>query len=110
MSLARLRCISMVTSKDGKQISKQAPMTKKGARNNDASSIKVFGTKCEAIVYEYTGYKGWKATFKTGVYPFNAHYDYAPPSRSIQPEDASQEHPLAISLLELSSAKVHRTW
>ena len=72
MSLARLRCISMVTSKDGKPISKQAPMTKKGARSNDASSIKVFGTKCEAIVYEYTGYKGWKATFKTGVYPFNA--------------------------------------
>ena len=46
MSLARLRCISMVTSEDGKPISKQAPMTKKGARNNDASSIKVFGTKC----------------------------------------------------------------
>ena len=47
-------------------------MTKKGAKNNDASSIKVFGTRCEAIVYEHAGYKGWKATFKTGVYPFNA--------------------------------------
>ena len=41
-------------------------------RNDDAISIKVFGTKCEAIVYEHAGYKEWKATFKTGVYPFNA--------------------------------------
>ena len=33
-------------------------MKKKGAKNDDASSIKVFGTECEAIVYEHAGYKG----------------------------------------------------
>ena len=47
-------------------------MKEKGARNNDASSIKAFDTKCKAIVYEHAGYKGWKATFKAGAYPFNA--------------------------------------
>ena len=43
----------------------------KGARNNDASSIKAFGTNAKPLSMSMSC-KGWEATFKAGAYPFNA--------------------------------------
>jgi len=42
----------------------------KGAKNDDASSIKVFGRGCKAVLYQHGDFKGWKAEFTTGEYPF----------------------------------------
>jgi len=39
-----------------------------GARNDDASSIRVIGSGCKAIVYQHAGFKGWEAEFTTGAY------------------------------------------
>jgi len=37
-----------------------------GAKNDDASAIKVFGIDCEAAVYEHGDFTGWKAVFGNG--------------------------------------------
>merc|ERR1719473_1410712 len=42
----------------------------KGAKNDDASSIKVIGKDCEAIVYQHGDFSGWQAVFKTGDHDF----------------------------------------
>lgn len=39
-----------------------------GARNDDASAIKVVGDNCVAEVYEHDDFAGWKATFPAGDY------------------------------------------
>ena len=43
---------------------------KKGALNDDASSINV-PKGCKAILYQHKDFKGWKAEFEPGNYPFN---------------------------------------
>jgi len=48
-----------------------AAMTAKGAKNDDASSIKVRGgANCCVTLYEHGDFGGWKATYPVGDYPF----------------------------------------
>jgi len=42
---------------------------KAGAKNDDASSIKV-PTGCKATLYQHGDFKGWKAVFPAGHYPY----------------------------------------
>jgi len=46
-------------------------MKAKGAKNDDASSIKVVGKGCKAELYEHDGFAGWKAVFSEGSYPLS---------------------------------------
>jgi len=41
----------------------------RGAKNDDASSIKV-PAGCKAILYQHGAFSGWKATFGPGSYPY----------------------------------------
>jgi len=46
-------------------------MTAAGARNDDASSIKVHGGEnCCAVVYEHGMFDGWDAEFRQGDHPY----------------------------------------
>jgi hypothetical protein len=46
-------------------------MVAAGAKNDDASSIKVRGgDNCCASVYEHDNGAGWRATYPVGDYPF----------------------------------------
>merc|ERR1712224_508273 len=38
----------------------------RGAKNDDASSIRVFGSNCVVELYQHGYFKGWKAVFETG--------------------------------------------
>jgi hypothetical protein len=42
--------------------------TDAGAKNDDASSIRVFGKGCKATVYKHGDFKGWAAQFTTGEF------------------------------------------
>jgi len=42
----------------------------KGAKNDDASAIKVFGVGCQAELYQHGDFKGWKAVYPTGSYNY----------------------------------------
>merc|ERR1712216_877583 len=48
---------------------KYRAMIAKGAKNDDASSIKV-PPGCKAIVYQHGDFTGWRAEFPAGNYPF----------------------------------------
>merc|ERR1719375_979084 len=44
--------------------------TDAGAKNDDASSIKVFGKGCKATVYKHGDFSGWAAEYTTGEFDF----------------------------------------
>jgi len=47
-------------------------MIDKGAPNDDASSIKVFGTGCMATLYQDWNFNGYSNDYPEGLYPFRA--------------------------------------
>jgi len=49
-----------------------AAFTAAGARDNEASSIRVDGYECIAVLFGDAGFGGWHATFKEGIYHFDA--------------------------------------
>jgi len=77
------------------------------ARNDDASSIKVFGPGCKAIVYQHAGFGGWQAEFTTGAYPmrdFMAHGAKNDDASSVKVMQEPTPQPTELDLKMLTQA------